>query len=100
MAADHDARPAMAMAIHGPIARADLPGLCDRVCSLLQGCRPDTVVRCDVRSVETDAVTVDALARLQLTAKRRGCRFQLVGASDALRDLVTLMGLDDVLIAP
>lgn len=88
----------MAMAIHGPISRADLAGLCDRVCLLLHGCRAATIVACDVRSVEPDAVTVDALARLQLTAKRRGCRFRLVGASQSLRDLVELMGLDDVLI--
>jgi ABC-type transporter Mla MlaB component len=86
------------MAIHGPILRADLPGLSDRVCVLLQGCRPATIVWCDVRSVEPDAVTVDALARLQLAAQRRGCLVRLVGASESLRDLVDLMGLDDVLI--
>jgi hypothetical protein len=33
------ARPShtFAFAISGPIARDDLPGLCDRVCSLLEG---------------------------------------------------------------
>ena len=98
MAADRDARPAMAMAIHGPISRADLPGLCDRVCALLHGCRPATIVHCDVRSVEPDAVTVDALAQLQLAARRRGCSVRLSGASPHLRNLVELMGLDDVLV--
>ena len=98
MAADHDAGPAMAMSIHGPISRADLPGLCDRVCALLQGCRPATIVACDVRSVGPDAVSVDALARLQLVAGRRGCRVLLIGASESLRDVVRLMGLDDVLL--
>ena len=97
MAADRDARPAMAMAIHGPISRADLPGLCDRVCALLHGCRPATIVHCDVRSVEPDAVTVDALARLQLAAQRRGCSLQLWGASALLRNLIELMGLDEIL---
>lgn len=88
----------MVMAIHGPISRADLAGLCDRVCALLQGCRVAAVVACDVRSVEPDAVTVDALARLQLAAQRRGCCIRLVGASESLRELVGLMGLDDVLV--
>ncbi|MGH7687665.1 MAG: STAS domain-containing protein [Candidatus Dormibacteria bacterium] len=98
MAADRDARPAMVMAIHGPIARADLPGLCDRVCALLHGCGPAAIVHCDVRSVEPDAATVDAIAQLQLAAQRRGCSVRLLGASETLRNLVELMGLEDVLI--
>jgi ABC-type transporter Mla MlaB component len=85
------------MAIHGPISRADLPGLSERICTLLHQRHP-AVVHCDVRSVEADAVTVDALARLQLAATREQCRFRLFGASDSLRDLVAFMGLDDVLI--
>jgi hypothetical protein len=36
----------VALAIRGPIARADLPGLCDRVCSLLRE-SPGSVVVCD-----------------------------------------------------
>ena len=57
--------------IEGPITRADLTGLCDRVCALLarSGAR---VALCDVRTVDPDAVTVDALARLQLAASRHG----------------------------
>ena len=85
-------------AIHGPIARDDLPGLCDRVCALL----PDgaDVALCDVAGVEPDAVTVDALARLQLAARRTGCRVHLRGASADLLDLVSFMGLRDVLCEP
>jgi ABC-type transporter Mla MlaB component len=87
----------IAFTIHGPIARADLPGLCDRVCSLLSASMAD-VARCDVSGVQADAVTVDALARLQLGARRHGCRVHLRGASDELRSLVRFMGLDDVLV--
>lgn len=87
---------AIAFTIHGPIARADLPGLCDRVCVLLREARP-VVAYCTVAGVEPDAVTVDALARLQLAAHRHGCRVRLRGASDDLRALVAFMGLDDVL---
>jgi ABC-type transporter Mla MlaB component len=83
--------------IEGPILRADLPGLCDRVCALLSRGDADDAV-CDVRGVQADAVTVDALARLQLAARRRGCRVRLRGASGELRELVAFMGLEDVLL--
>ena len=61
-----DTRPcAVAFAIRGPIARTDLPGLCDRVCGLLRPASAE-VALCDVTGADADAVTVDALARLQL----------------------------------
>jgi ABC-type transporter Mla MlaB component len=85
----------VAFAIRGPITREDLPGLCDRVCTLLAESR--SVVRCDVAGVGSDAVTVDALARLQLAARRQGCRVKLRNASDSLLELVELMGLTHVL---
>jgi len=88
----------IAFAIEGPIARADLPGLCDRVCALLQQV-PAGVAVCDVRGVDVDAVTVDALCRLQLAARRHGCQVRLRGASSELLDLVAFMGLTDVLPA-
>ena len=86
----------IAFAIEGPIARADLPGLCARVCELLHTSNAG-VALCDVSGVDVDAVTVDALARLQLGARRTGCRVKLRNASDELRELVAFMGLEDVL---
>lgn len=86
----------VAFAIRGPITRADLPGLCDRVCTLLTRSGA-SVVFCDVAGVERDAVTVDALARLQLAARRRGCQVRLQRASTELLELVDFMGLADVL---
>ena len=83
-------------AVRGPIARKDLPGLCDRVCALLASSGA-AIAFCDASSVEPDAVTVDALARLQLAARRHGCRVRLCNASSELRDLVAFMGLTDVL---
>jgi ABC-type transporter Mla MlaB component len=83
-------------AIEGPIARADLPGLCNRVCWLLEQSRARIAV-CDVSGVGVDAVTVDALARLQLAARRHGCQVHLRRASEELRDLVAFMGLTAVL---
>jgi ABC-type transporter Mla MlaB component len=86
----------VAFSIRGPITRADLPGLCARVSRALNGCG-ERVVRCDVSGVEPDAVAIDALARLQLLARRRGCRVRLCNASAALLDLVAFMGLSNVL---
>jgi ABC-type transporter Mla MlaB component len=85
----------VAFAIRGPISRGDLPGLCDRVCTLLG--RSAAIVACDVMGVEPDAVTVDALARLQLAARRCGSEIHLCNASDALLQLVELIGLTSVL---
>lgn len=96
MGAGDDTRPAIAMAIRGPIGRDDLPGLSDRVCRLLCESRP-ALLRCDVAGLAADAVAVDALARLQLAATQHGCRLLLAGAGEPLRDLVAMMGLDGVL---
>jgi ABC-type transporter Mla MlaB component len=83
-------------AIWGPIAPEDLPGLCDRVCAVLREAGPG-LVRCDVTGVDPDAVTVDALCRLQVAARRLGCRVRLRNASPELRELIAFMGLTDVL---
>ena len=83
-------------AVRGPIARDDLQGLCARVCAVLEA-NPAPVALCDVEGVAPDAVTVDALARLQLAARRFGCRIHLRNASPELVHLVAFMGLEDVL---
>jgi len=86
----------VAFAIRGPIERTDLPGLCERVCFLLESSGADVAV-CDVHGVPPDAVTADALARLQLAAVRRSCQVRLRNASTDLLDLLFFMGLRDVL---
>jgi ABC-type transporter Mla MlaB component len=87
---------ALTLVINGPIARADLPGLYRRVCTMLEGSNA-VVAFCEVRDVDPDAVAVDALARLQLAARRHDCQVRLRGASDELRELVAFMGLGAVL---
>jgi len=89
--------PEVTFAIRGPISRADLPGLCDRVCALLTT-REAAVVCCDVTGVGPDAATVDALARLQVAARKLGCQVRLRNASMPLLELVEFMGLSNVLI--
>lgn len=83
-------------AIRGPICRTDLPGLCERVCAVLTA-NAGRVLSCDVSSVPADAVTIEALAQLQLAAQRKGCRIGLRNASCDLLGLVAFLGLTDVL---
>ena len=87
---------ALSFTVDGPIGRDDLPGLCARIGALL-GSTTAEVALCDVGTVRPDAVTVDALARLQLAARRFGCQVRLVNASSELRTVVAFMGLADVL---
>ena len=58
---------------------------------------PKKIVIRDVRAAEADAATVDALARAQLAAVRRGCRLRLRHTSAELLDLIAFMGLEEVL---
>jgi ABC-type transporter Mla MlaB component len=59
---------------------------------------PDAdLIVCDVGAlVDPDASTVDALARLALLARRLGCQVRLRNASNELQELLTLVGLGDV----
>jgi hypothetical protein len=60
-------------AICRSLARANLHELCERVSTALESSGA-TMALCDVSRARADAVTVEALARLQLAARRRGCR--------------------------
>jgi ABC-type transporter Mla MlaB component len=55
------------------------------------------VLLCEVGGLAADAVAVDALARLALAARRRGCSVRLRGASPELLALVDFIGVADVL---
>jgi ABC-type transporter Mla MlaB component len=90
------ARTTINFSIRGPIGHSDLPGLSARVCALFESSGAD-IAFCKVAGVDADAVTVDALARLQLGARRHGCQVRLRGASEELRALIAFMGLRDVL---
>jgi ABC-type transporter Mla MlaB component len=81
----------------GRIARADIPALCERARASLEGSDVGAVVFDVAGLVDPDAVTVDALARLQLTAQRLGGRLRLRHAFGELQDLIALMGLTDAL---
>ena len=89
-------RGTLTFSVEGPIGRDDLAGLCARICALLTEHEPAAAV-CEVAGVEPDAVTVEALSRLQLGAARAGCKIYLRNASPELLELVAFMGLADVL---
>ena len=56
------------------------------------------VVECDVAGVtRPDCAAVDAVARLQLAARRRGREIVLRNASPELQELLELSGLTDVI---
>jgi ABC-type transporter Mla MlaB component len=77
--------------------RGDIPRLCDALRRLLE-CSDIELVVFELSSlVDPDAATVDALARLQLTAQRAGCDTRLRHASPRLRELIAFMGLREPL---
>jgi len=84
------------VAIRGPLRREHLPGLFERTCETLSRARPELLL-CEVSGLATDAVAVDALARLALAARQHGCEVLLSGAGEELCELVRFMGLADVL---
>lgn len=89
--------PSSVLILGRTMAPTDVPRLWAHVRALLHGRGTGEVV-CDVGAlVDPDASTVDALARLQLAARRHRCRIRLRGECVELRELVGLMGLGEVL---
>ena len=52
---------------------------------------------CDLSGAAPTAATVDVLARLALSLRRRGCRLRVRRASPELRELIAFMGLTEAL---
>ena len=91
---------AISFALGAAVTRADVPALCADLAGRLRGRRGDVVV-CDVAGVQRpDVVTVEALVRLRVTARRHGRRLVVAGAGPALLQLVGLLGLTDALLQP
>ncbi len=89
--------PVTVLLIGGRIIPADIPALC-RLAQVLVEKSHNGVILCDVRALNhPDAVAVDALARLQLAAKRLGGNVALVHVTTELQELLDLCGLSDVL---
>ena len=71
--------------------------LCEHTLRLLEHGDAEVVV-CDlVAVIEIDAATIEALARLQLAARRVGRSIELQRAPRGLCELLAFMGLEGVL---
>ncbi|MFF3490926.1 STAS domain-containing protein [Streptomyces sp. NPDC002795] len=87
-----------AVVLAGPIRSGDAPRLCERLRAVLPGA--PTVI-CDVSRVSTaDLTTLDALARMQLAARRAGSRMVLRDPPPGLAVLLELAGMTEALGAP
>ncbi len=91
------------LVVTGRVTRAAVPGLCVELEALLYDSGgavrdPDAGVDCDVGGVEhPDLALVEAVARLGLIARRAGGRrLRLRNVPPALRNLLDLVGLADV----
>jgi anti-anti-sigma factor len=94
----HDPR-TIELKVSGRIDRTDAARLGRQVRSLLEEHEAELIV-CDLGSLtRPDAAVVDALCRMRLVARRRGCQLRLRDASPELLDLLWLVGLTDVIPA-
>ena len=86
------------MGIRDPLERERIAELCARLDRLLR-VRDVGLLLCDVGGATSPSCdTVEALARLRLLARRHGCGFRVLSPGDGLRDLLSLVGLDEVLL--
>jgi ABC-type transporter Mla MlaB component len=85
------------LVVDGHIDPEAIPSLCRQLALLIDHSQAE-LVGCDLAGLRgCDLVAVDALARLQLTAKRLGRAIRLCRASDQLVELVALAGLREIL---
>lgn len=83
--------------IRSDIHPADVARMCARARAMFLRAAPEPLV-CDLGEVaDTDAATLDALARLQLVAKRCGRALEVRHAPLELRELVEFVGLGPVI---
>jgi uncharacterized protein related to proFAR isomerase len=86
--------------LHGAVGPDARSAVCAQVRRLLARGDVD-VITCDVSSVRPELGAVDALARLQLTARRLGGGIRLRAAPEDVAGLIRLVGVDAVLpVAP
>ncbi|PJE95252.1 sulfate transporter [Streptomyces carminius] len=84
----------LVLAADRPVTRADIPRLCERLHRLLEGTRTGPVTVEAGEHCAADLVTVEALARLRLTAQRLGRGLRLAHADGALWSLLAWAGLE------
>ncbi|MDT0443340.1 STAS domain-containing protein [Streptomyces johnsoniae] len=81
--------------VWGPVLRADVPGLCERLAAFVRDSGAREVI-VDVGAVrEADPVALEVVARVRLTASRLGCRVRLVNVGGGLQALLRWLGLGE-----
>lgn len=84
------------LVIAGPVPdNAAVRALCARLRTVISTSATDTVI-VDVGALPATCRSIEALARLQLTARRSQRHIRLRRTSPALQDLLDLAGLADV----
>jgi dihydrofolate reductase/ABC-type transporter Mla MlaB component len=81
------------LVVGGPVTPARVPELCARVRAIAAARRE---IVCEVAPLEADLVALEALARMQLTARRLGSSVRIRGPSVQLAALLDAAGLADV----
>ncbi|MEV5787279.1 STAS domain-containing protein [Streptomyces sp. NPDC052287] len=88
-----DAMTPAVLVLPAPVTRDEVPRLCDDVRARLAATGGGVVV-CDVAGLGPPGLTtVDALARMELAARRAGGRIRLRDPAPPLRALLDLVGL-------
>jgi ABC-type transporter Mla MlaB component len=86
--------------VDGPLSPGDVGSLCGRLRDVVEETGVD-LVTCDVGGLShPGAGDVDAVARLQLTARHLGRSIRLRHVSSGLRELLDLFGLQDAVPCP
>ncbi|MEV8321369.1 STAS domain-containing protein [Streptomyces sp. NPDC059900] len=81
------------LTLTGTLDKEKTHGLCEEARATLQATGAEVLV-CDVAGVGPPVLAaIDALARLQLTARRADGRIRVRNAAPALRELLDLVGL-------
>jgi hypothetical protein len=83
------------LVITGPLGDGEVKTLCERLRAVIATSDAQVVV-CDVSALPANARAIEALARLQLTARRLQRRIRLQRASPELQQLLEFVGLADV----
>jgi anti-anti-sigma regulatory factor len=88
--------------LDGPLCGEDLTALCRRVETLIRlGRGNNNALVCDVTALDMmDLGLIDQLARLRLSARRAGGTVTFRHAGSALKALMALIGLDELLLEP
>lgn len=90
-----DATRRIVLVIADRVTSADVPRLCEELTGLLDA-HDAQEVDCDVGALGApDLAAVDAVARLRLTARRRGRVLRLRNPTPALLALLELVGLHE-----